>query len=748
MKLKRLFSGVMCAVMACSMPSAVMAGVNAEDTPSAETILSYDFEDGDTSAFSKRGDTDSSIIKTDKDSDPSHGTVMLVTGREKNWNGPQLKIDDILNPNEKYMISVDMKASWYNNLTVSMQYNDASGETKYSNLTSAVSQGEWVSVEQFKFSYSDEWSDVYLYIEANDGADIWVDNFVIEAAPSYKIQEEIPSLKDVFSDFKFGTAATASELAPQSTKDLINKHFNSITAGNELKPDAILDKNASLALAQNGDDTNPQISLASARSILDFARDNNISVRGHVLVWHQQTPLWFFKENYDENGEWVSKEKMLTRLENYIKNVFTAVKEEYPDVDFYAWDVVNECLKDNGEPRDPGFPDQSNGYQSSPWVQIFGDNSFIKPAFEFAKKYAPEGTKLYYNDYNEYMDKKSAIVALTEEINADGHYIDGIGMQSHLDVRNSSAEAFPSVSVYKKALDMFTNTGLDVQITELDATVNDKKFDEQAKYYGELFDAIMEYKDKISAVVLWGTTDDQSWRSAKTPLLFNEDYSAKEAFYAITDGREPATPTETTAPAETTTTNSETTTTGSETTTTAEPSSGITDGENTVTIDIPEDKRDGGYSIVLKLKVDTSKESELKGVYISDGKENGGFGVKKDVYTENEKECKYVIIENTEQIKLTLSNMALYDFSFVKTDEDTPSDKTLYGDANLDGEVTVADAVAILQYLANGDEYALDEQAMTNADCCDTGDGVNTEDALAVQKLDAKVVDSLPITLE
>ncbi len=82
-----------------------------------------------------------------------------------------------------------------------------------------------------------------------------------------------------------------------------------------------------------------------------------------------------------------------------------------------------------------------------------------------------------------------------------------------------------------------------------------------------------------------------------------------------------------------------------------------------------------------------------------------------------------------------------------ETTSETPSD-ILYGDANLDGDVTIADSVAILQYLANSDEYALSEKAEKNADCCNVGDGVNTEDALAVQKLDAKVISDLPVESE
>ena len=75
-------------------------------------------------------------------------------------------------------------------------------------------------------------------------------------------------------------------------------------------------------------------------------------------------------------------------MENYIKNYFEVLLKEYPDVDFYACDVVNEAWTDQGAPRDAGSNNVKNG--QSAWVQIFGDNSFVEPAFTYARKYAPK----------------------------------------------------------------------------------------------------------------------------------------------------------------------------------------------------------------------------------------------------------------------------------------------------------------------------------------------------------------------
>ena len=228
------------------------------------------------------------------------------------------------------------------------------------------------------------------------------------------------------------------------------------------------------------------------------------------------------------------------------------IEKEYPTVNFYAWDVVNEAWMEDGKPRAAGAYSKGDG--SSAWVQIFGDNSFIEYAFQFARKYAPEGCKLYYNDYNEYMDQKmNAIYNMALELKEKG-LIDGIGMQAHLDV------GFPTAQMFEAAVAKYASTGLDVQITELDITTSDKSeagLKKQAQLYSDVMDAAVKYADSVSAVVIWGVTDDTSWRADRIPLIFDENFKAKPAFYSMIDGLdipdEPdtTTPTVTTPPTDT-----------------------------------------------------------------------------------------------------------------------------------------------------------------------------------------------------
>ena len=85
----------------------------------------------------------------------------------------------------------------------------------------------------------------------------------------------------------------------------------------------------------------------------------------------------------------------------------------------------------------------------------------------------------------------------------------------------------------------------------------------------------------------------------------------------------------------------------------------------------------------------------------------------------------------------------------VPTPEPTPAPTTVpgtgkLGDADLNGEVEISDAVKIMSYCTNSVQYPLDAQAIDNADVYARGDGISNMDALAVQKLLANIIASLP----
>lgn len=503
-----------------------------------------DFDNNTTQNWKGRG---SATVELSSKYAHSGTNSLYVSGRTELWNGATRSTADIMEAGGYYNVGTYVlydgdQYSDTQKFSINLQYDLDGKENYYTIATETVNKGEWTYVGS-EFTVPSGATNFYIYVQTGytsapteqDLMDFYMDDVIGEHLPDPAIQDDITALKDAYSDyFKIGCACAGSEFVQNATKDLIRKHYNSLTLGNELKPDSVLDQTLSQAYVQEtGDDTMPQISLNEADEMLRFAGEYNIPVRGHVLVWHSQTPDWFFKENFDSDGAWVSEEKMTQRLENYIKIVMETLAEDYPDVEFYAWDVVNEAASDAGTIRDPGSNNEVSG--QSAWVKVYGDQSYIPLAFEFARKYAPEGCKLFYNDYNEYSPSKQAYIIsdiLTPLI--DAGLVDGMGMQSHI------SESYPSIDLYRESIQQYADLGLEIQITELDISEKSNDYVDQltlAQRYQDVFKLYKEMKDSgvnLTAVVLWGITDSTSWIGGY-PLFFDKDYQAKPAYYAVID---------------------------------------------------------------------------------------------------------------------------------------------------------------------------------------------------------------------
>ena len=336
---------------------------------------------------------------------------------------------------------------------------------------------------------------------------------------------EAENLKDAFAgDFKVGVAVNTYQLADEELAGVITENFNSITMENEMKPESLLDQRSS----EESEDGMPGINTETLDRVLTLAKDNGLTLRGHCLVWHSQTPDWFFCEDYEASNPQVDKAEMKKRVESYIQKVLTYCQDNYPGV-VYAWDVVNEACDDNG-----GYRTQSN------WYQIYGDESYIEDAFTFARKYADKSVKLFYNDYNEYMPaKRNTIADLLKNLSEKG-IVDGVGFQSHWDMN------YPSVDLVAAAIEEYAAIpGLELQFTEIDMHNNDDSAEglqSQAQRYREFFqiilDADREGKADITSVTFWGLSDDVTWLTSfkgedSYPLLLDGENNRKPCYDSL-----------------------------------------------------------------------------------------------------------------------------------------------------------------------------------------------------------------------
>jgi len=325
----------------------------------------------------------------------------------------------------------------------------------------------------------------------------------------------LPSLRELYKDyFHIGGAVSVASWAPKtlvSHRDLIERQLSSVTAENAMKPDYLQPREG-------------VFNFREADNLVRFAEEHGMVVRGHTLVWHAQTPDWFFRDRDGnliyEKDEITEEDRQLVadRLERHIEAVMTHFGDSV-----YAWDVVNEAVSDNAAYTHR--PD-------SPWYRILGDD-FVKIAFRKAHEVNPNA-RLFYNDYNAEMAyKRGRIAAMLRSLISEGVPIHGIGIQGHWGVNG------PSISEIEDGIRLYADMGLEIHITELDVGMDGRTPEEQAERYRELFQLFKKYSYAITNVTLWGVADDASWRGGEDPLLFDRNHEPKPAFWAVVDTEKP-----------------------------------------------------------------------------------------------------------------------------------------------------------------------------------------------------------------
>lgn len=361
------------------------------------------------------------------------------------------------------------------------------------------------------------------------------------ANPSHEATGAQPAtLKTAFADdFLLGTAVNDDIVSGRDARaqTLVPLHFNAITLENSMKAEVV----------------NPRpgvYDFAAADAFVAFGEKYDMFIVGHTLVWHNQTPDWFFRK---ADGTPVGHDALVERMREYIGKVAGRYAGRID-----AWDVVNEQIGEDGQ------------YRDTPWVKGIGDgDELVRLAFKFASQYAPD-TELYYNDFNAWRpEKRDGIVRMVKMLQAAGIRIDGIGMQGHWGLD------YPSSEHIEAAIDAYAALGVKVMITELDVDVlpltrqgqiigtgmahpqfqlpEFKRFldpyrdglpaDAQkqlADRYAELFRIFRGRRDVIHRVSVWGVHDSMSWKNdypipgrTNYPLLFDRERRPKPALDAV-----------------------------------------------------------------------------------------------------------------------------------------------------------------------------------------------------------------------
>lgn len=131
----------------------------------------------------------------------------------------------------------------------------------------------------FYVAYTDgNWQTVAKKVDARNLSTQKAGGFNGALIGLYASSSEKPKiLKDCYADyFRIGVAVSMNHLTGKE-KNLLVRHFNSLTPENYMKPEALINKDGSY-------------NWGNADKIVRFARENKMFLRDHCLVWHKQTP--------------------------------------------------------------------------------------------------------------------------------------------------------------------------------------------------------------------------------------------------------------------------------------------------------------------------------------------------------------------------------------------------------------------------------------------------------------------------
>ena len=303
--------------------------------------------------------------------------------------------------------------------------------------------------------------------------------------------------------------ALATYKGLESDRNEAARQFNMMVCENEMKMDALQPSRG-------------QFSYGGADQLVSLAQKNAMAVRGHCLVWHSQQPTWLSSDGKKNDKGW-SRKEALAIMKDHITNVMEHFKGKVVE-----WDVVNECLDDSQE----GLYTNPDGYKLRPtvWQLAIGDD-YIDSAFVYARRADPTAL-LYLNDYDVEMQGKAKAVAfynLVKHLQRQSIPLDGVGLQCHFSIGDVD-----SVKL-EKTIRRFGEEGLKCIITELDMGIPSTtaaNLEEQARQYRIITDIVLN-NDNCPNLVIWGIKDNDSWRSDKSPLLYDAGMGRKKAWYAV-----------------------------------------------------------------------------------------------------------------------------------------------------------------------------------------------------------------------
>ena len=280
---------------------------------------------------------------------------------------------------------------------------------------------------------------------------------------------------------------------------------------------------------------------------VDFANQNNLSFRGHPLIWTEFNSPWLVDKFKDSNTTNSEIDKV------FVHHITTLTQRHAGQVS--SWDVVNEAIRvEDG--RSDNLKDTTKsgvrGEKFPTWLNFLGAD-YIERAFKIAAQ-VDSNAILTYNDngltysnpfgssYEE--QRREAILNLLSRLKAKDTPVHALGIQSHLEGhRNKEFDG----NKFRQFLSDVASMGIKIIISELD--VRDHKLPNNiakrdravAEAYYEYLSVVLD-EPAVTTVINWGLSDRYTWLTdfsprndgaAVRPLLLDQQYLRKSAWNAV-----------------------------------------------------------------------------------------------------------------------------------------------------------------------------------------------------------------------
>lgn len=308
---------------------------------------------------------------------------------------------------------------------------------------------------------------------------------------------------------------------------VLEREFNAVVVEHHLKWAPLCHAIPGPLVDESPSDRLGRYDFHHADEVVDWCVERNIKVKGHVLVWHVTTP------DFIEDME---PEEVRSQLKRHI---FTTMGHFRGRIK--VWDVVNEALAPDGSLAENLF------------YRKLGP-SYIEDSFRWAHEADPDAILLYNDNKVEGMGSSNAAKSegfyqLLADLKSKGVPIHGCGMQAHFNAAGTGRQRMPTPRMIKQQIRRLGNLGLRVNLSEMDVRVSklpaELRQPAQRQIYHDVLAAALT-EPAFDGIWLWGFTDRHTWVTHfyydDEPLILDEDYQRKEAFYGMRDALASLTP--------------------------------------------------------------------------------------------------------------------------------------------------------------------------------------------------------------